>query len=376
MKWFLDFLDRMTQSERNVEVHFAYPNQLSQEFVQFDNTFTHDLRLTDLRISSVAPMIIRLGRLLRSIRPDIVHCHGVLPTAAWAVLASRMFKVKTKIVATSHGDDIAQLPEWSYGRLNSARSRVVANFVTKRLSLHILVSQAMTQFAVQAGTPRDRIAYIPNGIPLGDDFDFEAEGETTSPAGPPIARNGTGLDILCLSSGRRIKNLDSLIEAFAISRDQLGESRLLLTCVDERIVNMVREKGLTPHVEFIGEVTGPLKHTYYRNSDVLCVVSHFESFSLTALEALKYGCAVVASSVGGIPEFIEHERSGLLVSSESPKQIASALVRLAKDSQLRHRLVERGLQTVPRYSMSNVVGEHLKMYQSIAMQSEGRRHSV
>ena len=373
LKWFLDCLDRMAQSERNAQVHFAYPNLASRDFVRFDNISSHDLELPDQRISSVARMIVRLGRLLRAIRPDVVHCHGVLPTSAWAMLASHMYRVNTRIVATSHGDDIARLPEWSYGRLNSARSRLVARAVTKRLSRHILVSRAMTPFALQAGTPRDRIAYIPNGIPLGGEFDFEAEDETIPSTGSPVARNGRGIDILCLSSGRRIKDLDSLIEAFALSRDELGESRLLLTCTDERIANLVKAKGLTSHVEFIGEVTGTLKHAYYRNSDVLCVVSHFESFSLTALEGLKYGCAVVASRVGGIPEFIEHERNGLLVSSGSPGQIASALVRLAKDGQLRHRLVRKGFQTVPRYSMSRIVGEHLEMYQNLAMHTQAQR---
>ena len=373
LKWFLDFLDHLPPSERSVQVHFAYPNRAARKFVLFDNIPAHDLELPDQRMSSVARMILRLGRLLRSIRPDVVHCHGVLPTAAWAVLASRMFGVNTKIVATSHGDDIARLPEWSYGRLNSPRSRFVAKAVTKRLSRHILVSRAMTTFAIQAGTSRDRIAYIPNGIPLGDEFDFEAEDETTPLSDPRIARNGKGLDIICLSSGRRIKNLDSLIEAFALSRNQLGESRLLLTCADERIANLVKDRGLTSQVHFIGEVTGELKYDYYRNSDVLCVVSHFESFSLTALEALKYGCAVIASRVGGIPEFIEHERNGLLVSGGEPDQIASALVRLAKDARLRHRLVKQGFQTVQRYSMSRVVDEHLEIYRSLAMEARARR---
>ena len=190
----------------------------------------------------------------------------------------------------------------------------------------------------------------------------------------PTSRGGKGIDILCLSSGRRIKDLDSLIEAFALSREELGDSRLLLTCTDKRVANLVRDKGLTSHVEFIGEVTGLVKHAYYRNSDVLCVVSHFESFSLTALEALKYGCAVVATRVGGIPEFIEHEFNGLLVSNGNPNQISAALVRLAKDVQLRHRLVNHGYTTVPRYSMSRMVGEHLEMYESIVMQAHAQRH--
>ena len=366
LKWFLDCLDRMGHSLSKAQMHFAYPNESSREFAQFDNIYTHDLGLDDHRRSSAARTILRLGRLLLGIRPDVVHCHGVLPTGAWAVIASRMFRVRTRIIATSHGDDIVRLPEWSYGRCTSARSRLAARIVTERLSLHLLPSGAMTQFAIQAGTPRERIVLIPNGIPVGDEYDFEIEDAPTSSACATLAGRGAGLNILCLSSGRRIKNLDALVEAFAMAKDELGQSKLLLTCSDERIDRLVKDKGLSEDVEFIGEVTGSLKHAYFRGSDVLCVVSHFESFSLAVLEGLKHGCAVVASRVGGIPEFIKDEHNGLLVSNRDPHQIASALVRLARDGQLRSRLVEKGYQTVQNYSMSGVVEEHLKTYRRLA----------
>ena len=72
LKWFLDCLDRLSPSERNVQVHFAYPDKASREFAQFNNISTHDLQLHDQRLSTVARMIARLGRLLQSIRPG--HC--------------------------------------------------------------------------------------------------------------------------------------------------------------------------------------------------------------------------------------------------------------------------------------------------------------
>ena len=379
MKWFLDCLDRVEPSLRKVQAHFAYPNGASREFARFDNISTHDLGLHDLRKRSVARLIVRLGGLLRRIRPQVVHCHGVLPTGVWVVLASRMFNVRTRIIATSHGDDIVWLPEWSHGRRDSMRTRFLTRLVTRRLSLHLLPSQAMTHFAIQAGTPGERIAVIPNGIPVGDEFDFEAgHGQATGTTQPriPAAQNGRGLTILCLSSGRQIKNLDALIEAFAVARDELGQSRLLLTCTDGRIAKLVNQKGLSKDVELIGEVTGPLKHEYFRSSDVLCNVSHFESFSLTILEGLKYGCAVVASRVGGIPEFIEHENNGLLVSSREPQQIASALVRLVNDRQLRCRLAENGYRTVQRYSISRIVKEHLEIYQRLAVRDYRQQGKV
>ena len=374
LKWFLDYLDRMDPSSTGIDLHFAYPNETSRQFARFDSIATHELNLQDRRTSSVARMISRLGKLLRRIRPDVVHCHGVLPTGAWVLLASRMFGVKTRIVATSHGDDIVSLPKYSYGSRTSPRSRLIARLVTGRLERHIVPSRAMTEFAMEAGTPENKITVIPNGVPVGDEFDFEI-GDVSIPAEiPQLVRVGEGLNILCLSSARRIKNLDSLIEAIALCRDELGDSRLLLTCTDDRIIRLVEDKGLSSYVTFIGEVTGQEKHSFFLNSDVLCVVSHFESFALTALEGMKHGCAVVAAKVGGIPEFVRHEQNGLLLSSGEPSLIASALVRLAKDSKLRGHLVEQGFQTVQRYSMSRIVTEHLEVYRTLAAQADGKSY--
>ena len=157
LKWFLDYLDRIGPSSAGIDLHFAYPNETSRQFARFDSIATHELNLQDRRMSSVARMISRLGKLLRRIRPDVVHCHGVLPTGAWVLLASRTFGVKTKIVATSHGDDIVSLPEYSYGSRTSLRSRLSARLVTGRLERHILPSRAMIEFALDAGTAENRI---------------------------------------------------------------------------------------------------------------------------------------------------------------------------------------------------------------------------
>ena len=376
LKWFLDYLDRMGPSSTGIDLHFAYPNETSREFARFDSIATHELNLQDRRLSSVARMISRLGKLLRRIRPDVVHCHGVLPTGAWVLLASRTFGVKTKIVATSHGDDIVSLPEYSYGSRTSLRSRLSARLVTGRLERHILPSRAMIEFALDAGTAENRITVIPNGVPVGNEYDFEVGDGMIPSEVSQFGNNGAGLNILCLSSARRIKNLDSLIEAFALARDQLGNSRLLLTCTDDRIIRLVEDKGLSSHVTFIGEVTGQEKHDFFLNSDVLCVVSHFESFALTALEGMKHGCAVVAAKVGGIPEFVRHEHNGLLLSSRDPVHIASALVKLAKDKKLRRHVVQQGFQTVQRYSMSRIVTEHVEVYRSLAAQVPRRAFSA
>ena len=357
-------------------MHFVYPNEDSEQYLRFENIATYDLQLHDRRWSSVVSALIRLGNMLGRIRPDVVHCHAVLPDGMWVLLAARLFGVRTKVIVTSHGSDIVWLPHVPYGIRGSQKSRRLIRYVTRRIAAHILVSNAMVQHAVDAGVPRERIRVIPNGIPVGDEYNFEEdEGfELSVPSDAGIRANKSdGINILSLSSGRAMKNLDSLIEAFSVVRNEVGDSKLLLACVgplSERITRLVEGKGLSQQVTFIGEVTGPTKHAYFRASDVYCLPSHFEPFGIVALEAMKYNAAVLASTSGGTADFVTDEVNGLLVSPTNIEEMASAVVRLYKDTELRSRLVRNGQDTVKKFSMTRVVNEYIELYKQLF--GEGR----
>ena len=371
LKWFLDNLDRYLNERSDIQVHFAYPNKSSEPYARFDNILTCDLQLNNLGKPAVLQMLPRLGKYLQKIEPDVVHCHAVLPDGLWVLLACWLFRVRTNIAITSHGGDIVWLPEISYGMRHAKRSRFLAKKVTGQISAHVLPSRALFEYAVDAGTPEERISFIFNGIPVGDEYDFEQDAAYY----PALAHRGidiaqsAGIDILSLIHGRpAIKNLKSLIEAFALVRRKLGGSRLLLAC-DERLDRptrlLAKDRGVSRQVVFIGKVTGPTKHAYLRASDVYCMPSLFENFPVSLLEAMKFETAILANRVGGIPEFVEDGKDGLLVSPTDLSEMASALVRLYRDADLRRRLVASGLQTVKRYSISRVIEDYIALYRRV-----------
>jgi glycosyltransferase involved in cell wall biosynthesis len=76
--------------------------------------------------------------------------------------------------------------------------------------------------------------------------------------------------------------------------------------------------------------------------DVLVLPSRSEGFPLSTLEAMAAGIPVIATTVGGVPEQIEHLRSGVLVRPDDPEAIASWLVRIHDDDELRQRLGHGG----------------------------------
>jgi len=94
-------------------------------------------------------------------------------------------------------------------------------------------------------------------------------------------------------------------------------------------------------------------------------ITHSEGLGSGVLLAMSAGVPVVASGVGGIPEIVEHERSGLLVDN-APRQIANAILRLKEDRALACRLAARGRQLVEeRFSIPAMVAGTTRVYERV-----------
>jgi glycosyltransferase involved in cell wall biosynthesis len=94
--------------------------------------------------------------------------------------------------------------------------------------------------------------------------------------------------------------------------------------------------------------------------------SRREGFGITAVEAMMSRVPVVASDAGGIPEIVEHERTGLLVPVDDPKALAEAIGRLLDDPQLRERLVDAAeTVTSVRYTPEAMVASYEALYSEV-----------
>ena len=119
-----------------------------------------------------------------------------------------------------------------------------------------------------------------------------------------------------------------------------------------------RDAGLDDELALLaGEIApaGSLAMLGYRPAaevlprwNVFVCSSRSEAFPLATLEAMALGIPVIATTVGGLPEQIEHLESGILVRPEDPEAIAAWLVRLHDDADLRVRLGEAGAERVRR----------------------------
>jgi len=101
---------------------------------------------------------------------------------------------------------------------------------------------------------------------------------------------------------------------------------------------------------------------YYRAADLYLHPARAESFGLTVLEAMACGTPVIASKVGGIPEVVVHDETGLLVPPDDPTALADATIALAADSARREALSCAGVARASRFTLERQVDAYLEWY--------------
>lgn len=101
-------------------------------------------------------------------------------------------------------------------------------------------------------------------------------------------------------------------------------------------------------------------------SDAFVMTSLWEGLGLVFLEAMAARLPVVATRVSAVPEVVEEGRTGLLVAPRAPAEVASALVRLARDPALARALGERGAERVrERFGLDRMIDETLAVYREV-----------
>ncbi len=236
----------------------------------------------------------------RRFRPDVVYAHFLVPAGLLATLAGR-----APVVLTAHGQDVE----------NAVTSRVV------RAATRLAVRRAAAVVAVSGWLLGRLEAAVPEARGRTEVIDCGVDLERFSPGEAAEAREALGwrpegTAFVCAGSLSERKNVVRLARAFA----RRGEGSLAF----------VGDGPLRAELEGRPSVTlaGPAPHAsmpaWFRAADVVCQPSLVEPFGLATLEGLASGRSVVATAVGGPPEFVTPD-AGVLVDPYDEVAIAAAL---------------------------------------------------
>lgn len=305
-------------------------------------------------------MYWRLWRLLRELKPDIVHTRniGTIDCALVAFLAG----VKVRIHG-EHGRDMLDIDGTNrkYILLRRLLARFIDCFVALSRDLESWLRQTVR-------IPDERIRQIYNGVDLSRFRPAKASG----------ARNTALADIdagtLVLGTVGRLsaeKGQEYLIEAMAHLRrehaDAAASIRLFIIGdgpLRGELEQRVREAGLAEVVSLIGARDDIPE--IYRQLSIFVLPSLGEGISNTILEAMASGLPVIATRVGGNPELVVDGETGFLVEPASPVRLADAIARYARDPARMRAHAEAGRKRVGEcFSMDNMVRQYDELYRCL-----------
>jgi spore coat protein SA len=118
-------------------------------------------------------------------------------------------------------------------------------------------------------------------------------------------------------------------------------------------------ENLHSRVIFHGSQSHDQLQEHYRKATIFVISSLSDAFPLTVVEAMAAGLPVVGSAVGGIPEAVQHETTGLLVAPNNPEALAEGLSRLLGDSELRGRMAKAGRERALRCFSYKAIADQL-----------------
>lgn len=216
-------------------------------------------------------------------------------------------------------------------------------------------SRAAASRLEQHGVPADKLVVIPNGLAP----------EAFAPAAPMLPRvPGTVRIGMIGRMNVRYKNQAGFLHAAARLAGGFKEAEFVLVgdgAFRSEFEQIAREMGLISRVRFLGERTDI--PAVLASLDVTVVPSISESLPNVILESMAAGIPVVATRVGGIPDVLENEKSGLLVPPEDDAQLAEAIGRLISNVGLRQEMGRHAREyAAAHFHWDSVVERYEELY--------------
>lgn len=309
-----------------------------------------DLPVADTLPSGVPVIRIGIGRSIdkwvfpflapfaaKKLQPDVIH--AVLESfAGLALVLCTWINPRARRILTCQSTNTSFL----VGLMHRSADTVTA------------ISSVLIERAKRFG--RSDAVLIPNGIPLA-----AIRSATKS------EKRVTGR-ILYVGRLEPMKGVATLLDAFAMLAKEFPSAHLhivgdgsLRASLEARQEELVAEQRIV----FRGYLPPLSVYAAYATADIFCALSRSEALGNVFLEASASGCTIIATNVGGIPDIVKDNETGLLVAPSDPDAAAAALRNVLSDATLRHRLAHAAGQHAAGYDWSVIAKKYKEVYQNI-----------
>jgi L-malate glycosyltransferase len=293
----------------------------------------------------------RLSRVVKRLKPDVVHAHDPHGVAMASLALSLGGSSPAPALIASRRVDF------------HLKSNSFSRWKHRQVDCFIAASEAIRRMLVGDGVPADRAVTVHEGIDVDHVLAAPAVNVHEAfwlPHRAPVVGN---VAALVPHKGHR-----HLIEAAHLVVREVPDARFIILGegeLREQLERQVRESQLEKHVllpGFRADVLGCVK-----GFDLFVMSSVTEGLGTSLLDAMACSKAIVATQAGGMPEVVDEGRTGFLVAPRDHHAMARAIIRLLNEEPLRRQMGEAGFARVrERFTVERMVVETAAVYERVA----------
>ncbi|MGB9597273.1 MAG: N-acetyl-alpha-D-glucosaminyl L-malate synthase BshA [Candidatus Poribacteria bacterium] len=342
---------------RGHQVHFisySIPYRLRE---YNENVYFHEVNMMKYPLFEYPPyalaLSVKIAELIEKEKLDLIHVHYAIPHSTSAYLAKQMVNGNVKVITSLHGTDVTIVGgDESYYKINK--------FSIEKSDGVTAVSEFLKREVEEKFHINKPIKVIPNFV---DTNLFTKTHRCRSKC--LFAPKGERI-IMHVSNFRPIKRIEDVISAFKLIHDEIPSKLLMVGDgpMMSSALRIVEKLGISCSVTFLGkqdDVAGLLPI-----ADLFLIPSEVESFGLSALEAMSCEIPVIATNVGGLPEVIEHGKTGFLVDVGNVSAMAEWAKKILKDDELHDKMGKLARETVlERFNQDKIVSMYEDYYKEI-----------
>lgn len=348
---------------RGHEVHFIAYQQPFRLDGRHPEIFFHEVTVSQYPLFEYPPYDLALATRMAEVGEiydlDLLHVHYAIPHSVSALLARQMLEAQARprklpFVTTLHGTDITIV--------GADRSYLpVTRYAIEQSDGVTAISYYLKQRTLQEFEIRHPIEVIYNFV--------NCDTYRRDPEAAAVRNQFADKDeriLVHLSNFRPVKRICDVVEIFDRVQRQIPSRLLLMGDGPDRSRAewLVNQKGLRKKVEFMGKVD----HVNEKLSlgDLMLLPSEMESFGLAALEAMACEVPAVATAVGGVPELIEHGRTGFLAPVGDVDAMAKyAIEALSDEKLLREMGAMARWEAQSRFCSTKIIPEYESFYERV-----------
>lgn len=345
----------------NNEIASFYSGILPEiRFLNIGDIFLHSKRKFKLvrfllhnRYFSFIPWIIRSrSKIIAEFidRNNITIIHSHLDYTLYSSLCIKKIIKNIELIHTVHS--AFGLIENKYFKPSVSLSRI--NF--KLVSKLVFVSNYIHNLYLAKNIPINKFKVIYNGIDQSVCDSFKRKQKANKE-----------FEILYVGGSKYVKGFDILVETVELIskleiQDCFHVNFLGNISESSNLFQNVRQRGIEKYFRFEGFITPPHHLEFFKTADILFMPSRSEALPIAAIEAVLFDLPVISSSVGGLPEIIEHNKNGL-IGSNNPLEYSEFILRMATDyNTFLNRTIEYNGQKKSQFDAKSMCQNLIDLY--------------